>query len=66
MLVLVFGLGVVAAQYAARRGYNIFPIERFQRYFRNTNLRSAINDNAAFKISFGLMFALTALGDFQS
>jgi len=31
---------------------------------KNINLRSAINDNVAFKISFGLMFALTAFGEF--
>lgn len=51
-------------QYAARRGYNFIPVERLQRYFKNINVRSAINDNVAFKISFGLMFALTAFGEF--
>ncbi|KAK5084871.1 hypothetical protein LTR70_007813 [Exophiala xenobiotica] len=64
MLVLVVGVGVVVVQYAARRGYNIIPVERLQSRFRGINLRSAINDNAAFKISFGLMFALTAFGEF--
>lgn len=64
MLVLVVGVGVVLGQYAARKGYNIIPVERLQRHFKNVNLRSAINDNAAFKISFGLMFALTAFGEF--
>lgn len=63
MLVLVAGLGVVFWQLAARRGYNIIPVERVQKYVKGVNLRSAINDNAAFKISFGLMFALTALGE---
>jgi hypothetical protein len=35
-----------------------------QRYVKGVDLRSAINDNVAFKISFGLMFALTAFGEF--
>jgi len=35
-----------------------------QRYAKGVNLRSAIYDNAAFKISFGLMFALTAFAEF--
>lgn len=39
-------------------------MERVQKYVKGVNLRAAINDNAAFKISFGLMFALTALGEF--
>ena len=63
-LTLMIGLGIVAWQLAARRGYNFIPVDRLQRYFTNINLRSAINDNLAFKISFGLMFALAAFGDF--
>ena len=51
-------------QYAARKGYNIIPVDRLQRYVSGVNLRSAINDNVAFKISFGLMFALSAFGEF--
>ena len=42
----------------------MIPVDRMQRYVKGVNLRSAINDNAAFKISFGLMFALTAFGEF--
>lgn len=63
MLVLVIGLGIVATQMAARRGINVLPIERVQRYVKRVDLRSAINDNVAFKISFGLLFALTAFGE---
>ena len=51
-------------QYAARKGYNIIPVDRVQRYVSGVNLRSAINDNVAFKISFGVMFALSAFGEF--
>lgn len=60
----MLGLGIVVWQYAARKGYNIIPVDRLQGYVRGVNLRSAINDNVAFKISFGLMFALAAFGDF--
>ena len=63
-LTLFIGLGIVAWQLAARRGYNFIPVDRLQRIFTNVDLRSAINDNLAFKISFGLMFALSAFGDF--
>lgn len=51
-------------QIAARKGYNVIPVDRLQRYVKGINLRSAINDNVAFKISFGLMFALAAFGEF--
>lgn len=63
MLVLLLGVGIVASQYAARRGYNIIPVDKLQRHVKGFDLRRAINDNVAFKISFGLMFALTAFGD---
>ncbi|KEF61492.1 uncharacterized protein A1O9_03059 [Exophiala aquamarina CBS 119918] len=63
-LTLLIGLGIVLSQVAARKGYNVIPIDRLQSYVKNINLRSAINDNLAFKISFGLMFALAAFGDF--
>lgn len=64
MLVLVLGVGIVVWQYAARKGYNIIPVERLQRYAKGVNVRSAIQQNVAFKISFGLVFALTAFGEF--
>lgn len=63
-LTLLIGLGIVAWQVAARKGYNFIPVEKVQRYFTNIDVRSAINDNLAFKISFGLMFALSAFGEF--
>ncbi|OAP61332.1 hypothetical protein AYL99_03533 [Fonsecaea erecta] len=63
-LTLLLGLGIVVWQLAARRGYNFIPVDRLQRYFKNIDVRSAVNDNLAFKISFGLMFALAAFGEF--
>ncbi|KAL2426596.1 hypothetical protein ABEF95_010422 [Exophiala dermatitidis] len=63
-LTLLIGLGIVIWQYAARKGYNFIPVDRLQRYVKGVNLRSAVNDNLAFKFSFGLMFALSAFGEF--
>ena len=54
----------IVLQFAARKGYNIIPAERMQRYVKGVNLRSAIHDNVVFKISFGLTFALAAFGEF--
>jgi hypothetical protein len=51
-------------QYAARNGYNLVPTARLQRYVSGFDLRRAMAENAAFKISFGLTFALAALGEF--
>lgn len=51
-------------QYAARKGYNIVPVNTIQRYVKGINVRGLVQENVAFKISFGLMFALTAFGQF--
>lgn len=51
-------------QYAAQKGYNIIPVDRLQRYVQSVDWRSVISDNVAFKISFGLMFALASFGEF--
>lgn len=57
-------LTMTCEQYAARKGYNFIPVERLQVFVKGMDLRSAVNDNVAFKISFGLMFALAAFGEF--
>ena len=51
-------------QYLASHGYNIVPTTRIQRYVKGIDLRSALEDNVAFKLSFGLSFALASLGSF--
>lgn len=48
----------------ASRGYNIVPTSRIQKYVKGIDLRSAIEDNAAFKLSFGTTFALASLAEF--
>ena len=47
----------------ASKGYNIVPTSRIQRYVKGIDLRSAIEDNVAFKLSFGTTFALASLAE---
>ena len=48
----------------ASHGYNVIPTARIQRYVKGINLRSAIEDNVAFKLSFGATFMLAAFAQF--
>jgi len=63
-LALILGLLVVGVQYASSRGINILPYDRLQRYVNGVDLRSAVRDNMAFKISFGATFASAAFMHF--
>jgi hypothetical protein len=40
------------------------PYERIQRYFKDIDVTSAIQENAAFKLSFGATFLLAAFSSF--
>ena len=51
-------------QYLANRGINVVPTTKLQEYVKGIDLRSAIEDNAAFKLSFGMTFALASLAEF--
>ena len=51
-------------QYMASKGINVIPTARLQQYVKGIDLRSAIEDNAAFKLSFGTTFALASLAEF--
>lgn len=46
------------------RGIHIIPYNFLQRRFKSTNVQSLIRDNVAFKLSFGLTFALAAFAEF--
>lgn len=50
-------------KFAASRGYNIIPTTRLQKYVKSINLRSALEDNVAFKLSFGATFMLAAFAE---
>ncbi|PMD64756.1 uncharacterized protein K444DRAFT_554028, partial [Hyaloscypha bicolor E] len=59
-LALILGLLVVGVQWASSYGIHIIPYNRLQKYVTSIDLRSAVQDNVAFKISFGTTFALAA------
>ncbi|KUJ19795.1 uncharacterized protein LY89DRAFT_641054 [Mollisia scopiformis] len=64
-LAIVLGLLIVGVQYASSQlGINIIPYNRLQRYVTSIDLRSAVQDNVAFKLSFGTTFALAAFMKF--
>lgn len=47
------------------KGIHLIPYSRMQQYFTNIDLRSAVQDNAALKLSFGATFALAGFADFN-
>ncbi|CZR59296.1 uncharacterized protein PAC_09188 [Phialocephala subalpina] len=64
-LAIILGLLVVGVQYASSQlGIDIIPYNRLQRYITSIDLRSAVQDNVAFKISFGTTFAMAAFLQF--
>ncbi|KAF2474328.1 uncharacterized protein BDR25DRAFT_301723 [Lindgomyces ingoldianus] len=64
-LAVLIGLGVVFVQFLESRGIHIIPYSYIQRRFDNTNVRSLVQDNVAFKLSFGITFALAAFAEFK-
>ncbi|KAH3976642.1 hypothetical protein HBI62_198160 [Parastagonospora nodorum] len=63
-LAILIGLGIVVLQAIESRGIHIIPYSFLQRRFKQTNVRSLVRDNVAFKLSFGLTFALAAFAEF--
>ncbi|KAF2678962.1 hypothetical protein K458DRAFT_422623 [Lentithecium fluviatile CBS 122367] len=63
-LAILIGLGIVCIQFMESRGIQIIPYAYLQRRFKSTNVRSLIQDNVAFKLSFGATFALAAFAEF--
>ena len=59
-LVVLIGLLIAGVQTAESWGLHLVPYRRLQGYVKGVDLRSAVQDNVAFKVSFGLMFALSA------
>ncbi|GAB7347734.1 hypothetical protein MBLNU459_g5286t1 [Dothideomycetes sp. NU459] len=58
-LALLIGLLIIGVQVAESRGIHLVPYGRLQKYFTSVDLRSLLQDNVAFKLSFGATFALT-------
>jgi len=57
-LALLLGLLVLGIQGLEYQGIHIVPYGRLQRWFTNTDVKSALRDNVALKVSFGTAFAL--------
>jgi len=55
---------LIVLKWAASYGINVIPYQRMQKYVTSIDLRSAVQDNVAFKISFGSTFALAAFVHF--
>ncbi|GAM86858.1 hypothetical protein ANO11243_048780 [Dothideomycetidae sp. 11243] len=63
-LALILGLLVVGVQLLESRGIHLVPYGRLQKYFTSLDLRSLVQDNAAFKLSFGTTFAMVGFMEF--
>ncbi|KAL6704583.1 hypothetical protein ACN47E_008093 [Coniothyrium glycines] len=63
-LAILIGLGIVVLQAIESRGIHIIPYSFLQRRLKSTHVRSLVRDNVAFKLSFGLTFALAAFAEF--
>jgi len=63
-LALLIGLMVVGLQWASSYNINVIPYDKLQRYVSGIDLRSAVQDNMAFKLSFGATFAMSAFMHF--
>lgn len=63
-LAVLLGLLVIGVQTAESYGIHLVPYRAIQGYVKGVDVRSAVQDNVAFKISFGLMFALAGFAEF--
>ncbi|KAL4935683.1 hypothetical protein BDV06DRAFT_217247 [Aspergillus oleicola] len=64
VLVVLLGLGFVAVEWAASKGYNILPVHRLQKYVKSFDLDKVVSENKPFKITFGATMALAAFAQF--
>jgi hypothetical protein len=64
-LALLLGLAFLGLHTAEKQlGISIIPYNTIQKYVKGVDLRSAVQDNAALKVSFGVMFALSGFASF--
>ncbi|PYI28816.1 hypothetical protein BP00DRAFT_428019 [Aspergillus indologenus CBS 114.80] len=64
VLVVLIGMGIVAVEWAAAKGYNILPVNTLQRYVKRVDLQGAVSKHIPFKLSFGVTMGLAALAQF--
>ena len=64
-LALLLGLAFLGLHTAEKQlNMRIIPYDGIQKYFKGVDLRGAVQDNAAMKVSFGVMFALSGFASF--
>ncbi|KAK5631878.1 hypothetical protein RRF57_007592 [Xylaria bambusicola] len=63
-LVLLLGIGVVIVQVAARYGINLVDQLRSKQRLGKSRVLAALEKDPAFKLSFGIFFALSAFMQF--
>ncbi|KAI1384482.1 uncharacterized protein F4822DRAFT_365122 [Hypoxylon trugodes] len=63
-LVLLLGLSVVIVQVAARYGIDLVQQLKLKQRVGNSRILAALETNPAFKLSFGLFFAMSAFMQF--
>ena len=56
--------GVVIWQFIESRGIHVIPYSFLERRVKSMNVRSLVRYNVAFKLSFGLTFAMAAFAEF--
>ncbi|OJJ95305.1 hypothetical protein ASPACDRAFT_82145 [Aspergillus aculeatus ATCC 16872] len=64
VLVVLIGMGIVAVEWAAAKGYNILPINTVQKYVKRVDLQGAVSKHIPFKLSFGVTMGLAAFAQF--
>ncbi|EDU40524.1 hypothetical protein PtrSN002B_004872 [Pyrenophora tritici-repentis] len=63
-LAVLIGLGIFTLQFIESRGIHVIPYSFLERRVKSMNVRSLVRDNVAFKLSFGLTFAMAAFAEF--
>ncbi|KAI9689606.1 MAG: hypothetical protein M1822_010258 [Bathelium mastoideum] len=63
-LAVLLGLLVAGVQYGESRGWHIIPYSQLQRWFGGIDVRRAVRQDAALKLSFGVTFALAGFASF--
>ncbi|PYH29794.1 uncharacterized protein BO87DRAFT_380252 [Aspergillus neoniger CBS 115656] len=64
VLVVLLGIGIIAVEWAAARGYNLLPVNTVQKYFKRVDLQKTVSHHIPFKISFGATMGLAAFAQF--
>ncbi|KAK2803386.1 hypothetical protein FQN50_007045 [Emmonsiellopsis sp. PD_5] len=63
-LVFAVGMGILAVQFAASKGYNIVPTRWLQQHIKSVDVKRLTTENVPFKVSFAVMMMLSAFSKF--